>query len=377
MADTQLIASMMSFKATNLSAYNVLVSFLRLTDADFMGRLYFPKIHERRKITRDAFSQTADWLFTHPNHIAWEDSIDIAQHHGLLWIKGKPGSGKSTLVKTAFLRMQSHSKASGISTAAFFFNARSTQPLEKAPMGLYRSLLYQYFESENEGIVRLYEEELRVYLKRVLVTQTSKPAVLFIDAVDECDDEEARDLVGYFSRLTNEAFQLGANLKVCLSSRHYPQISIDGCPEIAVERHNKQDIFRFIQAGAEDYTLVNDLQQDIANRYGGVFLWVVLVVSILKKSGRGKSSKWLKNKLNEIPRELITLFKTLFSDVDTDELPRAINFIRLMPFSKERLTWDQILIGLNFSLHALASDAAWRNSVDYFGTEQSQHEMII
>ncbi|KAJ2993825.1 hypothetical protein NUW58_g1724 [Xylaria curta] len=358
---------------------------------DLLRSLSFPEIYDRQKNIRDALSQTTDWLFNHPKYLAWIDRKNIAKHHGLLWMKGKPGAGKSTLMKTAFMRLQLNSEASGILIAAFFFNARSPQPLEKTPMGLYRSLLYQVLRQghnalsclfkepafDENGNVKWHQAELQGYLKQVLVTPASKPVFLFIDAMDECDEKEVRDLVSYFSQLVKEASHLGASLNVCLSSRHYPQISVDWCPEIVVEHHNEQDILRFIQAEAADYALIYGLQKEIRDKSGGVFLWVVLTISILKRSGRGKSRKWLMEKLTRTPPELTTLFKTLFSDINKDDLPRTINLMYFMLFSEWPLDQDQIHAGLSFSLEAHPSKAAWKDSVDYLDTANSRHELII
>ncbi|KAF2969297.1 hypothetical protein GQX73_g4287 [Xylaria multiplex] len=375
---------------------------LELCLQELLKSLYFQEIYDRQRDIRRAMSQTAEWLFATPNYKKWIDRTDIARYHGLLWIKGKPGAGKSTLMKAAFLRTQSVSEASGISTAAFFFNARGMDPLVKTPTGLYRSLLHQLLQQDPNALSRLskefesktkfqkdlktgeiqedikwHQEELQDYLQNVLKTPTSKPTILFIDAMDECDDKEVHDLVDYFGRLTKEASRLGANLNVCLSSRHYPQISIDWCPEIIVEHHNRQDILHFIQAEAENYSPVQSLKDDIANRSGGVFLWVVLVVSILKRSGRGRPLAWLKTKLHEIPRELAILFRQLFSNVDKEELGRMINLMRLILFARYPLRLDELCAALSFSLHAYPSIAAWNNSAEYLDTRNVQHEMVI
>lgn len=163
--------------------------------------------------------------------------------------------------------------------------------------------------------------------------------ILFIDAMDECDDDEVRDLVGYFSRLIKKAYQLGAELNVCLPSRHYPQISIDGCPEIVVEDHNNQDILRYIEAEAEDSSLINSVKENIVEKSRGVLPLGGLGHLLSKEvwSRRGKSLKWLEKKLDEIPFELETLFSQLMSEVDEEELLKTFNLIYIMIFAHEGL----------------------------------------
>ncbi|KAI0003120.1 hypothetical protein F4779DRAFT_111214 [Xylariaceae sp. FL0662B] len=359
----------------------------------FLQSLYFPQMYDRQKNIQKALSDTCNWLFSSTQYRNWINRVGISDHHGLLWIKGKPGSGKSTLMKEALRR--AHSKYDGTltSTAAFFFNARGTQQLEKTPLGLFRSLLHQVLQQDTRALGHLssayqrkavfqpsvtwHQEELQEFLISVFATSVSRPAVLFIDAMDECDDDEVRDLVKFFSKLTKQAFSCGARLNVCVSSRHYPHISIDDCPELVVEHHNRQDILLFIVAEAEDHHLIKDLKQDIFQKSEGVFLWVVLVISILKKSGRGKSLKWLRNKLSEIPRELATLFSGLFGAVEQYEATRTVHLMQLILFAHEPLTLDEIHSALGFSLTSFESFEAWRDSVDYLETARTKHEMIV
>ncbi|TGJ87507.1 hypothetical protein E0Z10_g1271 [Xylaria hypoxylon] len=188
-------------------------------------------------------------------------------------------------------------------------------------------------------MLKWYRDEQQNYLEVALKTPTSKPTIIFIDAMGECDDDAVYDLVDYFNRLTKEASQLGAKLNVCLSSR--------------------------------------DLSQDIADRSGSVFLWVVLVVSNLKKSARGKSLKWLRNMLDETPRVLADLFRQLFADVDEKDPQRTINLIHLILFAHQPLSRAELHVALGFRLHAYPSILSWKDSVEYRETGKAQHEMIV
>ncbi|KAJ9662044.1 hypothetical protein H2198_001586 [Neophaeococcomyces mojaviensis] len=44
-------------------------------------------------------STTHEWLFSHEKFVAWIDNSNTAGRRGILWIQGKPGSGKSTIMK--------------------------------------------------------------------------------------------------------------------------------------------------------------------------------------------------------------------------------------------------------------------------------------
>jgi ABC-type lipoprotein export system ATPase subunit len=81
--------------------------------------------------------KTCLWLFEHENYKKWRRRDSLHDHQGLLWIKGKPGSGKSTLIKAAFAQVKyDDSQSTTQRAAAFFFNARG-QTLEKSPLGMF------------------------------------------------------------------------------------------------------------------------------------------------------------------------------------------------------------------------------------------------
>ena len=360
----------------------------------FLKSLAFAEMDNRRGNIQRALDDTCGWLYSTTQYDDWINNTNVAEDHGLLWIKGKPGSGKSTLMKDAEHRAKLRYKDTQTTIAAFFFNARGTGHLEKSPFGLYRSLLYQVLCQDSLALDHLcplfkqkamfnptvtwHQEELQDLLSRVFATCESRPAVLFIDAMDECDDAEVRDLVRFFKILSNKACNAGADLKICFSSRHYPHISINGCPEVVVEKHNRADILLYIVAEAEDNDSIADLKEEIFERSSGVFLWVVLAIAMLGKNGRGKSLKLLQQKLREIPPELSTLFRTLFSSQDHTETERVVRLMQLMLFGMQPLTQSQIHQALAFGgTSSYGSLAAWKDSVEYLETRVKIHEMII
>jgi hypothetical protein len=48
----------------------------------------------------------------------------------------------------------------------------------------------------------------------------------FIDALDECDKEEIRQMITFFEELSVIASIAGSNFYICFASRHYPAINI-------------------------------------------------------------------------------------------------------------------------------------------------------
>lgn len=199
--------------------------------------------------------------------------------------------------------------------------------------------------------------------------------------MDECDDDEVRGLVRFFKQLARKAISVGARLRICLSSRHYPQISIDNCPEVVVEDHNRSDILRFVEIEAEDYRPIAEIKHDIMEKSSGVFLWVVLVINMLQKDGRGKSAQQLRQKLKGIPPKLGDLFRALFHQKDDEdaemERDQAIRLIQIILFAIQPMTLDQIHAAMAFGRTHQPSFRAWKDSAEYLDTDVKRKEFVV
>lgn len=105
----------------------------------FKNSLFFPEISERGEGIYVAHQGTCHWIFeSRSNFISWLNSGD-----GLYWLNGKPGSGKSTLMKyvTRELFKNAESKeavtrwanSSKLLVASFFFWTLGNTILQKNP----------------------------------------------------------------------------------------------------------------------------------------------------------------------------------------------------------------------------------------------------
>jgi hypothetical protein len=396
--------------------------------AEFLQSLYFPEMDNRRLNIQRAHEKTCDWIYATKEYQDWLSRANVDTDLGLLWVKGKPGSGKSTLMKEILYRAQqdaTHEDDPGTNIAGTFFNARSAHELEKTSLGTYRALLHQLLSQDRVVLSRLAQryarkasalsksevvwhiEELQDMLIEVFEPHQDKksrskgarkmkqddedddgeksmdsrrigarPTVMIIDAMDECEEHDVEGLVRFIKKLSKRAYEAGAKLNICLSSRHYPNISIKNCPEVVVEAHNRADILTYIQSEAEDNRAISELADKIFNRSAGVFLWVVLTTAMLRKDGRGKSTRAMEQKLMEIPPQLDALFRSLFSRQRPGEAERAISLMRLVHIAQRPLDVDELYIALCFENTAYVSLTAWKASVDYLETEEMRHELV-
>src|SRR5262249_33560181 len=89
--------------------------------------LLFDRIDNRVHTIKKALPRTCQWLFRHKNFKEWQIGRRVYEHNGFLWIKGKPGCGKSTIMKTAleWTRRQVQKQSMKQIILSYFFNGRA------------------------------------------------------------------------------------------------------------------------------------------------------------------------------------------------------------------------------------------------------------
>ncbi|KAK9860016.1 hypothetical protein MYU51_010205 [Penicillium brevicompactum] len=294
----------------------------------------FDQIDFRKTIIKEEEETTCRWFLSHPDYEAWLDPARLTQHHGFLWISGKPGAGKSTIMKFAYKRITDDTRYRFTVTASFFFNARGTD-LEKSTFGMYRSLLLQLLEAfpdlqvvlDNSDLVPKTQNDcfplivLKNVFEKAVCTLGKRSFICFIDALDECDEQQAVEMVQYFEALTKRSTEKDISFRVCFSSRHYPYISIQRGIRHTLEHQSGHtaDLATYVtnRLHITEPKLVTDLRQKILSKAAGVFMWVVLVVKILNKEyGRGGLA--LRKRLAELPSDLSELFKEILRRDEDD-----------------------------------------------------------
>ena len=316
---------------------------------ELMELLYFDEIDARLLSLKAAHNKTCLWFLEKEKYRQWLDLQNLEHHHGFLWIKGKPGSGKSILMKFLEARTRpSVAKDPNRLFASFFFYAPG-EHLEKSTFGLYRSLLWQLlqkapdlkrvldeFDTNARRVIKRsgwQTEALKETIERVIDCLGDQDLSVFIDALDECCDDDVADMVSFFEDLGERAAEKSIRLRICFSSRHYPSIKLKCGFEIILEDQDEhsEDIAQYISSKLKlpKSKRAEDFRKEVLEKSAGIFLWVALVIPMLNKTSAGGRVDQLQKCLNTIPMGLDNLFDMILArdNEDMDELRFCVQLI--------------------------------------------------
>lgn len=106
---------------------------------DLLEALAFEHMDTRLASISAAQGDTCRWLFDTQEYRRWRRGFRRSRRR-FLWIKGKPGAGKSTMMRLAFHEAARDFRKSIVT--GYFFNARG-HSMAKSTQGMYRSMLHQ------------------------------------------------------------------------------------------------------------------------------------------------------------------------------------------------------------------------------------------
>jgi hypothetical protein len=284
--------------------------------------------------------------------------------NGIFHVSGKPGAGKSTLMKylckhprtEKLVKVWSGEKQLVI--AKFFF-WRPGNEFQKSLKGLLRGLLRCIFDQSPNLIQTTFPKqwESAKYQRSIqfdeyeiqeafswIVQQNAiydkRKFVFFIDGLDEFEGEHAEMIRRLFSWVSARP----DDIKICVSSREELifQERFSKCPKIRLHELTRRDIAIFVQdtlAANEDFRAVEKsakelatLQKQIIDKSEGVFLWVSLAVRTLEQGLLADDRiQDLEKKIQALPPELDDLFQYIFDSITKRSHPiDCRNAIRIL-----------------------------------------------
>lgn len=368
-------------------------------DQAFLRSLSFPEMDRRYHSVDPAVANTCQWFLDHEHYKEWESISSHAASRRLLWLRGKPGSGKSTIMKRALSDAESKQAANmdqdGRPTlvTSFFFNTRGA-PIESTTEGFFRTILVQMFEHEN---LELNCEPLKTFVRKhclwgsnlkwtlaelrsmfqLAIRRAIFDVVLFIDALDECDPATSKELVDFLCEELDRVDHGQASLKFCISSRHYPNIHKRDCHTIIAESHNHPDIMTYAQDKMQNIGYTSAMARLITKHSSGVFLWAVLAIRQLREAiDNGEPHSVILNILVSTPKDLKNVFENLLSSINEDEeRSRGLLLLLFVLCAKRPLELPEVRLLLAFTT-PFQSLEEYQKSPDSVSEDQLQRRVI-
>lgn len=178
------------------------------------------------------------------------------------------------------------------------------------------------------------------------------PVRLFIDALDECGDIAARQLVRTFAILQQRCSRSRFGLSICFSCRHYPIIAPEICEEICLEHENEEDILLYIRRELEG-SITNPhelemLRSTIEKKSQHVFQWVVLVVPrVAWLFQEGNTLNQMLAHINQIPEELHSLYDSILNDLVRHRPDLSIKLFQWICFGVKAFNVSELRCAMN------------------------------
>jgi hypothetical protein len=349
-----------------------------------LSALQFWTMDRRKELIPKEHESTFQWVLAEDStkgssrqRVSFRDWLKTDER--VYWISGKPGSGKSTLMK--FIAENQETKNvlgqwagnHKLVAASFYFWSSAKDPLQKSGTGLLRSLLFQILRQCPDLIKKAFPDywlgnvshgslgprfnaadlstnELLTAYQNIsgLLSTTQVKFCFFIDGLDEYDGQPA-DIIRLIELLSNTS-----NLKACISSRQWTEFeNIFGGRnpwKLYVHQLTEADIKVYAEvmlgkdsgfgrmrktAGEND---VQTLVQMIVKKAEGVFLWVFLVVrSLLEGIQKPDQITDITRRLEEIPNDLENYFDKMLLDISASERQQTARIFEITLQATEKL----------------------------------------
>ncbi|KAL8720548.1 MAG: hypothetical protein Q9181_007895, partial [Wetmoreana brouardii] len=290
---------------------------------------------------------SGSWLQQKPEFVGWKNSSSSS----ILWIHGIPGSGKSKLMATVIQRLlDDKSKNMATSAVAYFYCARDAADTQRAdPDEVMRTLLKQIscFDASqpiNAAVAREYDKRLRDAdedgldplrlslrdCKDLILEITDQlPAVIVVDALDECDPLRRHELLHALRDIVRNSSNL---VKIMVSSRDDADIvcRLSNVPNVFIRSDdNGDDVDRFIELeleraideqrllkGRVPADLKQRIMRELRRHACGMFLWASLQIQNLCDPERMLVIRDVEDALLHLPPTLFQLYNAIMARID-------------------------------------------------------------
>lgn len=317
--------------------------------ADVVEAFRLPHIDSRYHGVEKSSAHTFERIFDSSSQLAGWMQQDIS---GLFWVNGKPGSGKSTLMKFIEDHKRTQELLLDLSLSAdlrlirahHFLHLRGNSD-QSSFVGLLQSILYQILnafpkliqrispvledrlQSSTAGLQKSWTDQDLLRCLRLIMEQSEDDIVFFFlfDALDEFSGD-----TGFISKFLNKHL-LGmagprTRVKILFSSRPWDVFLLEfmRLPTLQLQDHNEPDIVQYCHNRIlmADKLLRFDKQElipELAGKAEGVFVWVKLMMDDLINRAHDLDIRGLRGVLQSTPSDLNDFYASIIQRINHED----------------------------------------------------------
>ncbi|KAK1507571.1 hypothetical protein CTAM01_02683 [Colletotrichum tamarilloi] len=295
----------------------------------------------------------------------WDSFVDWLKDdtQKTYWISGKPGSGKSTLMKYIEKNSKTMECCNSASHCISHYLWRPGTLMQQSIKGVLCSLLHQILDLRKSHAMQILGRQPNLSTKDADTDWTAKELektlldsirestckyVVLLDGLDEVADTPDDGV----DRLLDLIDQLVSTnqIKICVSSRPEPTLKrfLEKYPMLKIQDLTSRDIHLLTRERLEameidlEYGGTDDLSELICKKAEGVFVWVVLVLNSLKRGlDNYDDVDTLYSRVESLPKDLTKLYKEMWSrmkeDSDLYRRKTVLLFYMAMEFKSQRI----------------------------------------
>jgi hypothetical protein len=349
--------------------------------------IQFNTIQTREEAVSKNFEATYSWIFQHEppkkdgvpmwsSFPKWleDDSKNV------YWITGKPGSGKSTIMKLILQRTSLWDSLSQRTESlrllvVKYYAWLSGNTLQKSLEGLKRTIISQALEQYPElspvltprrwalcqvlrsisGLPMWETQEVEESFEALLSScGETIQLFLFIDGLDEF----SMPPIKVIECIRHIKARCRRGLKVCAASRPWTEFQdeFNEGPMLQMHLHTQDDIRTFITENFQRNRgflerkklkpeAATHLLADISQRANGVFIWVSIVVQhLLALFSEGQSIFQARQTLEALPTDISSLYDIIWSGIREENIPNASFMIQVLKAFDGPVPWSTIWV---------------------------------
>ncbi|KAL3466522.1 hypothetical protein BJX64DRAFT_284458 [Aspergillus heterothallicus] len=331
-------------------------------------------------IRRDlkSYPGSGSWILSNDKAKYWL-SPDLDQSvSSILWIHGRPGTGKTYLASVMIEECQKDEEA----VTCYFYCDESAE-LKTSAIAVLRGLLLQLIDQHRELVPYCRSKMKNSRISTLTDLSVANTLIetfceriprmyMIIDGLDECDNGR-KDLLETIKNLINKSDRYSpGKLRVLLLSRWMPEIK-NAVPEAAIlplgPKENKADIEQYCKLKSREFQKfefpeeeLNEVLEKICIRADGMFLFARLVMSNLARQPNRRN---FHNEISDktLPTELHDAYTRIMKRLE-GELKEKFAYTKLLlgwlVCSKRPLKWTEIKLAFSIDM----STSAIRNDLD-------------